>query len=79
MFFETLLDENAASHIALGNGYELTVHRSGRDGGGSPRSKIHADLMIGSAELDVDGITDGGEPYRCSARALQIGAREQGS
>ena len=60
VFFETLLDENAASHIALGNGYELTVtDLAERER--VTRSEIHADLMIGSAQLHVDGITDGGE------------------
>ncbi len=60
VFFETLLDENAASHIALGNGYELGVE----DDADRKRvnvSKIHVDFMIGSPELDVDGLTRDGD------------------
>jgi aminopeptidase len=60
VFYDTLLDENAASHIALGGGYEHPV--------GDPaerarinKSKVHVDFMIGSPELKVDGITRDGE------------------
>ncbi|TML72325.1 MAG: aminopeptidase [Actinobacteria bacterium] len=60
VFFETLLDENAVSHIALGNGYELTV-TDPAERERITQSEIHVDLMIGSPELHVDGITDGGE------------------
>ncbi len=56
VFFETLLDENAASHIALGNGYGLGVDADG-DRERVNESKIHIDFMIGSPELSVDGIT----------------------
>jgi aminopeptidase len=60
-FFDTLLDENAASHIALGQGYDLGV----ADEAEIPRineSEIHVDFMIGSDELEVDGVRrDGGE------------------
>jgi len=60
VFLETLLDENAASHVALGNGYELTVSDPG-ERKRIAESEIHVDLMIGSPDLHVDGITDGGE------------------
>jgi aminopeptidase len=60
VFFETLLDENAASHIALGNGYELTV-TDAEERERIAKSEIHADLMVGSIELEVDGITESGE------------------
>jgi aminopeptidase len=59
-FYETLLDENAASHIALGNGYELGVESAADRARVNP-SAVHVDFMIGSPELDVDGLTrDGG-------------------
>ena len=59
IFFDTLLDENAASHIALGSGYLHGVE-SEADRGQVNRSQIHIDFMIGSPELDVDGITRDG-------------------
>jgi aminopeptidase len=60
VFYETLIDENAASHIALGSGYALGVESSD-DLARVNRSNVHVDFMIGSPELDVDGITQDGE------------------
>ena len=60
VFFDTLIDENAASHIALGSGYGLAV-RDEKDKARVNESQVHIDFMIGSPELDVDGITGGGE------------------
>jgi aminopeptidase len=60
IFFDTLLDENAASHIALGSGYLHGVE-SDADLERVNRSQIHIDFMIGSPELDVDGHTRDGE------------------
>jgi aminopeptidase len=61
VFFDTLLDENAASHIALGTGLDFAV----QDDEQRQRinsSEIHIDFMIGSDELAVTGLTrDGGE------------------
>ncbi len=56
VFYDTLLDENAASHIALGAGYQAGV----ADDADRPRvntSQIHIDFMIGSEEIDVTGLT----------------------
>ena len=65
-YFNTLFDENAASHIALGQAYSSCV----RDGEnltpeqlaakGANDSLIHVDWMIGSDKLDIDGITASG-------------------
>lgn len=60
VFFETLLDENAASHIALGNAYEFTV-LDADERQRVNKSEVHVDLMVGKPELLVDGITTGGE------------------
>jgi aminopeptidase len=59
VFFNTLLDENAASHIALGNGYRDAVDES--HWGDINDSQIHIDFMIGSPEVDVFGIDSGGD------------------
>jgi aminopeptidase len=59
-FHMTLLDENSASHIALGSAYASAIGTEA-DKARANRSKIHVDFMIGSAELDVDGVTVAGD------------------
>jgi aminopeptidase len=58
-FFDTLLDENSASHIALGAAYHFTVADES-DLERLNRSAIHVDFMIGSEELDVTGVSRDG-------------------
>jgi aminopeptidase len=66
LFFNTLFDENAASHVALGNAYKFTIQGSESmsdedfERAGGNRSGIHVDFMIGSGELDVDGVLANG-------------------
>jgi aminopeptidase len=60
IFYNTLLDENAASHIALGNAYEVAV--GAEDVPRINKSDIHIDFMIGSDDVQVTGLTkDGAE------------------
>jgi aminopeptidase len=59
IFYDTLLDENAASHIALGQGFPFVLDEQDRDR--SNDSEIHIDFMIGSDDLSVTGITSAGE------------------
>jgi aminopeptidase len=59
VFYDTLLDENAASHIALGSAYETAVGEADRKR--INQSTIHIDFMVGSPLVDVTGITRDGE------------------
>jgi aminopeptidase len=59
VFFDTLIDENAATHIALGNGYQLPV-ADAADKERINKSRVHIDFMIGSPEVAVDGVTRDG-------------------
>jgi len=60
VFFDTLLDENAASHIALGRAYEMALDDAA-DKERANLSAIHIDFMIGSPEMQVTGVTRDGD------------------
>jgi aminopeptidase len=65
VFKHTLLDENAASHIAWGNAYpvgiDLPDDPAEREAMGYNESAVHTDVMIGSEEVSVAGLTAAGE------------------
>jgi aminopeptidase len=67
VFYDTLFDENAASHIALGAAILQTVEGASdlspeeRHERGINHSSIHTDFMIGSPELTISGVTESGE------------------
>lgn len=74
VFFNTLYDENASCHLALGQAYPVNL-----EGGtkmspeellahGANRSLTHEDFMIGSPVMNIDGVTQAGtrEPIFCN-------------
>lgn len=67
IFFNTLYDENASNHLALGEAFPhclqggTAMSREELDQAGLNKSIIHVDFMIGSAEMDIDGITADGQ------------------
>jgi aminopeptidase len=66
LFYNTLFDENAASHVALGSAYKFTMSGGETmtdeefERAGGNRSATHVDFMIGSAQLDIDGVLPNG-------------------
>jgi len=66
LFYNTLFDENAASHVALGSAYKFTLSGGESmddgmfDAAGGNRSVVHVDFMIGSGQLDIDGVLANG-------------------
>jgi len=66
LFYNTLFDENAASHIAMGQCYSKCFREFGNmtaeqiTAAGGNTSNIHIDWMIGSGHIDVDGIARDG-------------------
>lgn len=61
LFYNTLFDENAASHLAVGSAYRFTMSGGEAlsdeafEAAGGNRSMIHVDFMIGNGALDIDG------------------------
>lgn len=66
LFYNTLFDENAACHIALGQCYskcfkgEENLSKTEISNKGGNSSIIHIDWMIGSKDIDIDGVQSDG-------------------
>jgi aminopeptidase len=66
LYSNTLFDENAACHIAMGQAYSTCIENGDSltpeelAARGANESLIHVDWMIGSGELDIDGVTASG-------------------
>jgi aminopeptidase len=67
LFYNSLFDENASCHLAFGDGFPSAVEGGAQmekdeiAGRGVNSSNVHVDFMIGSAELDIDGIKPSGD------------------
>lgn len=67
LFFNTLFDENASNHLAIGSAYAFCIEGGKKMSSeelkenGLNESITHVDFMIGSAEMDIDGITADGK------------------
>lgn len=67
VYYNTLLDENATCHFALGNAYPMSVKDKGQSASeiaernNINRSLIHIDFMVGSNDLTITGITEDGQ------------------
>jgi aminopeptidase len=66
LFYNSLFDENASNHLAIGRAYRVCVENGPQmtdeefAAAGGNDSLAHVDFMIGSAEMDVEGITQDG-------------------
>lgn len=66
IFYNTLFDENASNHLAIGNAYSVNIENGANmtkedlEQYGINTSMTHVDFMIGSAEMDIDGETADG-------------------
>ncbi len=67
LFFNTLFDENASSHLALGRAYRFSLENGKQmsdeafGAAGGNNSLVHVDFMVGSKEMDIDGVTQSGQ------------------
>ncbi|MDS8740848.1 aminopeptidase, partial [Streptococcus pneumoniae] len=66
LFFNTLFDENASNHFAIGSAYAFcleggkTMSADELKEHGLNQSITHVDFMVGSADMDIDGILEDG-------------------
>lgn len=67
LFYDTLFDENCCCHLALGRGFNMCLRDFEKytfaecKKMGINDSSIHVDFMIGSADLEIDGVTEDGK------------------
>ncbi len=70
MFYETLFDENASCHLAIGRGFTNTVRDYDKYTNeemkemGVNDSSIHVDFMIGNADMSIVGVRKNGERFQ---------------
>lgn len=78
IFYNTLYDENASCHLAIGAAYPKCIEggtemtRDELDKLGVNKSLTHVDFMIGSDQLDIDGITENGDAEPLFRKGLWV-------
>lgn len=66
-FYNTLFDENASNHLAIGSAYATSVQGGAKmsqdelKAAGLNRSNVHVDFMVGNEHMNIDGITKDGK------------------
>lgn len=66
-FYNTLFDENASNHLALGSAYAFSIEggtdmsEEALEAAGLNRSQAHVDFMVGSSQMNIDGLTHDGQ------------------
>lgn len=67
VFYNTLFDENASNHLAIGSAYAFSIEGGTQmteeqlKAAGLNRSQAHVDFMVGSDKMNIDGITQDGQ------------------
>ncbi|MEQ6377061.1 aminopeptidase [Bacillaceae bacterium S4-13-56] len=78
IFYNTLFDENASCHLAIGKAYPTcleggtSMSKDELEAVGANDSLTHVDFMIGSGELDIDGITENGDTEQLMRNGLWV-------
>lgn len=74
LYFNTLFDENASNHLAIGNAYAFnleggkSMNKQELEDSGLNSSLTHVDFMVGSAEMDIFGVTEDGHEEQIFAK-----------
>ncbi|MBN2652028.1 MAG: aminopeptidase [Spirochaetales bacterium] len=63
IFHNTLFDENASCHLAIGNAYNMCLNPDSGNSSDINTSMTHVDFMVGSADLQIEATCENGEKF----------------